>query len=135
MLWLRRHRFRLVLLACAHLLFMQLALAQYVCPGMGGMGEPAVATVSAQASAAHGGDCADAGNPERAALCMAHCQAAGSSPQAHHVPVFAPLPLNGLPPPWGHALEPPFAAALQSSRWTDHANSPPISLRHCCLRI
>jgi Cu/Ag efflux protein CusF len=28
-----------------------------------------------------------------------------------------------------------FAAALLSSRWTDHAFSPPIGLRHCCLRI
>jgi hypothetical protein len=132
MLWLRRHRLYLVLVACAQLLFMQLALAQYVCPGMGAL---AAAGTSTQADTAHGADCPDAGNPERAALCMAHCQAAGSSPQAHPVPVFAPLPLNGMPPPWAHALQPPFAAALLSSRWTDHAFSPPIGLRHCCLRI
>lgn len=129
MLWFRRYRLPLLVLAMTHLLFMQVALAQYACPGMG-----APEAMPTQTHLAAHADCPDAAQADRAALCMAHCQAAGASPGAHQVPTLAP-------PPWGDG------AAFGAAAWTIELNnparplepprsgSPPPRIRHCCLRI
>ena len=64
---LRRYRLHLVIMACAHLLFMQLALAQYICPGMGtAMAMPMPQKMEGSALI----ECPQAAHGDRAALCM-----------------------------------------------------------------
>jgi hypothetical protein len=129
---LRRHRVFTVLFALCSLLFMQLAVAGYSCPGF----EMRVMEISAMAKA--GMPCAEsmsmAPDDEQPNLCSAHCQSAqsASGDYALQVPVLAAvggvgasLSLLSLAPA-GLAPEAPLLA---------RATPPPIAVRHCCFRI
>ena len=130
----RKYRILTTLLALFGMLFMQLAVAAYACPALGPSHDTAAGTTSqAPMQSMPGCDEADPGNP---ALCQAHCQDAKASLDKPEVPAIAqaaaivsailapldpsrPVLLPGIAPDW----------LLQ------RITSPPISIRHCCLRI
>lgn len=126
---LRRLRFATVLVALASLLFMQLALAGYSCPGV----ESKVRQAAAMAEA--GMPCAGSmpmSDDEQPGLCHAHC-AAGQQASDNHPPQ-----LPALAPPAGLALqrvslEAPIRSAPQAPLLA-RATAPPLAIRNCCLR-
>ena len=120
-----------MLIAVISLLFTQLALASYVCPGL---------VPSQQVSAAGGDMQAMAGcagmDLEQPGLCRALDQTGQQSldkPDFPHVPPFiATGPVLVLVAP--DINVPPAAAALDSVLLT-RTTAPPLSIRHCCFRI
>lgn len=108
------------------LLFAQLSVAAYACPGLGSADAPAVMA-----------DCDDMlGSMDHAAanLCAEHCKQGQQSDQAPTLPVPAPLFIALYPvvaPPPGRAPPRPPAATLNAlaSAW------PPHAILHCVFRI
>ena len=129
----RRTRCMTALLALVSLLFMQLALASYVCPGE-------LAQLTPLAGAQQSGmPCAEpmstVADNEQPNLCKAHCEDADRSSAIVKVPTMdapdalvayfladpsRPILSGGLP------LQMPL---LQRS------TAPPLNIRHCCFRI
>ena len=134
MLTLRRHRLFTVLLALCSLLFMQLAVAGYSCPGV----EPRAQEVEAMAQAVM--PCGEsmalamATDDAQPNLCQAHCQSAqacGDNP-APQVPVAAVDHGALNMSPLADAV--PMRSAPQASLLA-RATAPPLAIRNCCLRI
>ena len=128
---LRRHRFATVLLALISLLFMQLALAGYSCPGV----ESKVQQAAAMAEA--GMPCARtmsmSMDDEQPGLCHAYGQAGQQASDNHPLQV----PVVALPPGLAFeraSLEAPVRSAPQASLLA-RATAPPLAIRNCCLRI
>ncbi|ROZ78263.1 hypothetical protein [Ramlibacter sp. WS9] len=126
----RRHRLITVLFALVSLLFMQLAVAGYVCPV-----EDKVAEVAAMAEV--GMPCAGdmpTVDAEQPGLCHAHCQ---SAPQtADKLPSVAPV--GAVATGFTYTIEParaPVAAPLGRAPSMLRTTAPPISVRNCCFRI
>lgn len=130
----RRHRLITVTIALFSLLFMQLAVARYVCPS-GGAGAATTATATASPM-----PCAasmvmamplDEAQP---ALCHAHCQADAQSQDKYEVP--APVAICAMPANFTLALSMPVLSgvALQAPHLM-HATAPPVAIRNCCFRI
>ena len=141
MLTLRRHRLFTVLFALCNLLFMQLAVAGYSCPGVE-VRMQEMQDVEAMAKA--GMPCAEsmalsmalamATDDVQPNLCQAHCQsaqAAGDNP-APQVPVAAVDHGAFLMSP--AAVASPMRSAPQASLLA-RATAPPLAIRNCCLRI
>jgi hypothetical protein len=127
---LRKHRFLTVLIALASLLFMQLALAGYSCPGV----ETKVQAASAMAEAGMpcAGSMSMSMDEEQPGLCHAHCVAGQQAADNH------PLQVLAVALPAGLALErispgPAVHSAPQASLLT-RATDPPLAIRNCCLR-
>jgi hypothetical protein len=128
----RRHRLITVLLALFSMLFMQLAVARYVCPMV--MMDVAEGT---QAMAHAGMPCADsmpmAMDDAQAGLCQAHCQADQQSADTYALPDLPMMPAmshdfakqSALPIPQGVPLQAPL---LQRT------TTPPLAVRNCCFR-
>ena len=129
----RRTRCMTVLLALVSLLFMQLALARYVCPGVRAQ------LTSAAGAPQSGVPCAEpmstVADNEQPNLCKAHCEDVNMSAETVKVPTMVmpdglvayfladparPILPDGLP------LQ---RALLQRS------TAPPLTIRHCCFRI
>ena len=122
----RSSRLFVALAAIASLLFMQLAVAAYACPG-------------ANSSAAEAAVQAEAGCDEMdhapSNLCHAHCQQQVQSidkPVALSVP---PAPSTGL-----HVAQVPvagasFVSAKDQQSLLVRTTAPPLTIRNCCLRI
>ncbi len=129
---LRRHRLATVFVALCSLLFMQLAVAGYSCPGF----ESRVREVAAMAQA--GMPCAQemsmALDDEQPALCKAHCEPvqAGTDHPAIVLPALAAD--NGLFQPLPPAAALPRRSAPQASLLA-RATAPPLAIRHCCFRL
>lgn len=128
----RRIRLFAALVALVGLLFTQLALASYDCPQLGKALAQSIAAGDGQA--AHASCCAphDEQNPN---VCEAHGQAKSQSPDLPAQPPVAPfiparlvLAISAVDIPLPPDLEAP-AAFLAAP-----GSSPPISIRHCCLR-
>lgn len=89
----RRHRLITVLVALVSLLFMQLAVAGYVCPGS----ESKIAEAAAMAEV--GMPCAESMpltmDDEQPNLCHAHCQAGQQSADKYELP--SPVAIGTLP--------------------------------------
>ncbi|MDP3229114.1 MAG: hypothetical protein Q8N13_14170 [Acidovorax sp.] len=128
----RRHRLITVLFALFSLLFMQLAVASYACPGA----ESKVAAISAMAEA--GMPCAQSMtvnmDEEQPNLCKAHCQAGQQVADKYELP--APVALTALPPDF---LMPVVAPVLQGAPMQAphlmRTTAPPVAIRHCCFRL
>lgn len=129
----RRTRCMTSLLALFSLLFMQLAVARYVCPGV------LAQLTSAAAAQQSGVPCAepmssvvDNNQPN---LCKAHCEDSDMSAETVKVPTMvAPDGLVAffLADPSQHSLSdglPLQMPLLQRS------TVPPLTIRHCCFRI
>ena len=140
---LRNHRTRLLtaLFALVSLLFMQLAVASYVCPGLPGSG----ATLSAaDKSAMAGMPCAEemAKNPVdsgpgqlgQANLCHAHCQVGQQSADKYEPP--SPIHITALPANFTILITAPvFSSTLVQVTDLKRTTAPPLALQNCCLRL
>ena len=131
----RKHRLMTTLVALIGLLFMQLAVANYVCPA-----SVTKAVIEIQVAEANM-PCAEfmataSMDAEQPNLCQAHCQ---SDSQAHNS-VDAPMPvglLGGAAPnlalsntDTSLALRPTLQESLLK-----RTTAPPLSVRNCCFRI
>ncbi len=128
----RRYHLITVLLALFSLLFMQLAVASYACPGA----ESKVAAISAMAEA--GMPCAQSMtvnmDEEQPNLCKAHCQAGQQVADKYELP--APVAMTALLPDF---LMPVVAPVLQGAPMQAphlmRTTAPPVAIRHCCFRL
>ena len=120
-----------VALAIVSMLFMQLALAAYVCPAM----PPAMQEGAEMAMAMPG--CAGM-DIEQPVLCHAHAQdqASKQSLDKPDLPLVTPFIATQLvqtlrPAPQSVTAARPVIAAQSGL----HATAPPIAIRHCCFRL
>jgi len=126
----RRHRFATVLFALASLLFMQLALAGYSCPGVETKVQQAAAMAEAGMPCA--GSMSMSMDEEQPGLCHAHCEAGQQASDNHPLQVLAVALPAGLVFERVSA-EAPIRSAPQASLLA-RATAPPLTIRNCCLR-
>jgi len=132
MTFIHRHRLITVSFALFSLLFMQVAVARYVCPGN--------ATSDAQGGMvmAGGMPCAESMSmvmdSAQPALCHAHCHTDKLSLDKYELP--APIAISAMPANFRlMVVVPEFSgAALQASHLM-HATDPPVAIQNCCFRI
>ena len=135
---MRRHRsFRLitVCLALFSMLFMQLAVAAYACPAAAVMQHGEMTQMDESASATMHCDGMD---HDQTSLCHLHAYGdqVRQSADNPHLPVVQPF----FPASLLLALRFAHTDAAGSTRATDavslaHGSAPPLTIRHCCLRI
>ena len=128
----RRHRLITVLFALCSLLFIQLAVAAYACPGnMSKVGEVAAMTKAGMPCAS---DMSLNMDDEQPGLCHAHCQSAQQSVEK----VQAPSPIDAVAVGFAftiyRALAAPPADPAQAPLLL-RSTAPPIAVRNCCFRI
>lgn len=121
-----RHRMITVLLALTSLLFSQLAVAAYICPGkVSNAAQTGMPCTDAMAMVT------DESHPN---LCRAHCQADQQKADTYQIPVLAVLP--DLIADYANARI--FSAASVEQLQTTlliRTTAPPLAIRHCCLRL
>jgi hypothetical protein len=129
MTWAHRRRLLTVILSLWSLLFAQVALAGYTCPGT------AKAVQVAQMAEA-GMPCAEtmskAMDDSQPGFCHAHCQASQQASDTFQVPALATLVQLGVVltvEPVPSRADPPLRALLRPNV------SPPLAIAHCCFRI
>jgi hypothetical protein len=128
----RRIRLITALFALISLLFMQLALASYACPGVGSK----VSDISAMTEA--GMPCEQSMtinmDEEQPNLCQAHCQAGQQTADKYEIP--APVAITALPPDFTLPVIVPVlpGAPLQAPHLM-RTTAPPVAIRHCCFRL
>lgn len=128
----RLSRFITVLAALVSLLFMQLAVAGYACPGV----QQKVAKVATVAEvktpcAEFMASTMDDAQPN---LCQAHCQAGHQAADKYELPApldIGTLPISFLLP----VIAPVFGGAPLQPPHLKRTTAPPIAIRHCCFRI
>jgi hypothetical protein len=118
-------------LALVAVLFSQLAVSAYACPGADGMQQAPVAAEDAP-------PCHQNPTPaDPTPLCQAHCQQGDTSfdPRGATVPAISlvALPASWLPVP-ASATTGAVTAEAQASL-LERPTGPPLAVRHCCLRI
>jgi hypothetical protein len=128
----RRHRLITVLFALVSLLFMQLAVAGYACPGSGSK----VAEAAAMAEA--GLPCAESMplnmDDQQPNLCHAHCQAGQQSADKYQTP--APIVFGALLADFSLQVAiPVFSEAPLQAPHLQRTTAPPVSIRNCCFRL
>jgi hypothetical protein len=128
----RRYRLVTVLFALISLLFMQLAVAGYACPGSGSK----VAEAAAMAEA--GMPCAESMplsmDDQQPNLCNAHCQAGQQSADKHELP--APIALDTLPADFSLQVTlPVFSETPLQAPHLQRTTAPPVAIRNCCFRL
>jgi hypothetical protein len=127
----RRTRLITLLIAVWAILFGQLALAGYSCPGiakvaeiaqMADVGMPCAQTMSR------------AMDDEQPGLCHAHCHAVQSSADTFQPPILASLMQLG-PVLTLASLQVPLQAAIAPATVpAQREGGPPLTIRNCCLR-
>ena len=125
-----RNRLVSAVLALLSLLFMQLAVAAYACPNLMVAPQAPMLDSTGQPMA----DCAEI-DQQSPTLCDAHAHRQTPSLEKPDVPAVMPfvpasLALVLVWPEPAAALPSPPHAFLHAS-----GTSPPIALRHCCLRL
>jgi len=128
----RRHRLITVLFALVSLLFMQLAVAGYVCPGSG----PKVTEAAAMAEA--GMPCAESMplsmDDQQPNLCHAHCQTSQQSADKHELP--SPVALSAVPADFSLQVAiPALSEAPLQAPHLQRTTAPPVAIRNCCFRL
>lgn len=128
----RRHHLITVLFALFSLLFMQLAVASYACPGAASK----VAAISAMAEA--GMPCAQSMtvnmDEDQPNLCKAYCQAGQQVADKYQSP--APVALTALLPDFTlQVIAPVYQGASLQAPHLMRTTAPPMSIRHCCFRL
>jgi len=128
----RRNRLITVLFALVSLLFMQLAVASYVCPGTASK----VAEVAAMAEADM--PCAEsmtlAMDESQSNLCQAHCQAGQQTADRYELP--APVVIATVPADFTLPLTAPvFLGAPLQAPHLRRTTAPPVAIRNCCFRL
>lgn len=135
----RHRRFHAALLALFSMLFMQLAVAGYVCPldAQQAKGSAVAAVQDAQADPEAMPGCAEAAQKETASahLCHTHCQVESQSLDKHELPAFQ----VALPDPVLSVIVLSMATSGLDENYSQPACltrvvSPPLSIRNCCFR-
>lgn len=132
MTWHRRTRLITAVFALISLLFMQLAVASYTCPGTGSK----IAEVAAMAEA--GMPCAESMSVNmddvQPNLCQAHCQAGQQSADKHELPSL--VAIGALPADFSLQVAIPVVseAPLQAPH-LQRTTAPPVTIRNCCFRL
>lgn len=131
----RSHRLLTALVALFGMLFMQWAVASYACPGLQAGGDSGVAQ-PAQAGMASMPDCDQQADAAQPALCHAHCHDGEASLDKAEAPAVFPAAVIV----WTLAAAPgPLIAGslpgTEPPSFLHRATAPPISIRHCCLRL
>ena len=135
MTWNRRKRFAVVLFALMNLLFLQLAVAAYACPGglSNAVGVDQIATM-ADAGMPCDGSMSLVMDDEPSSLCHAHCKADPQTADKYQLPglpgladLASEFPLPGVTPA---AL-----GALLQAPLLRRTTAPPLAVRNCCFRI
>lgn len=128
----RRHRLLTVLFALASLLFMQLAVASYACPGS----KVKIAEIAAMAEA--GLPCAESMvtgmDEDQPNLCRAHCQTAQQVVDKYELP--APAGVGS--PPVQFTLPVAVAVLTGAPVQAPHlkrTTAPPVAILNCCFRL
>ena len=132
----RPHRLLTALVALFGMLFMQWAVASYACPSLQA-GNGSGAAQAAQTDMPPMPDC-DQQEPDaaRPALCHAHCHDGEASPDRAEAPAVFPAAVlvSFLP-----VAPEPFVADssldAEALSFLHRATAPPVSIRHCCLRL
>ncbi len=127
----RRRRLTTVLFALCSLLFMQLAVAGYTCPGY----DARMQDISAMAKA--GLPCADSMavvlDDQQPSLCAAHCQSAQPAFSDAALTVPAMVAVGNVDYPLLTVVTP--LAGVFGAPLLARGAPPPLAVRHCCLRI
>ncbi len=133
----RPSRLVAVFIALFSMLFMQLALASYACPGMmmGSSQNSAQVSPSIDNTSMPGCEGMD---KEQPGLCHAHAQNEWSKqsldkPSMPDVQAFTPAGMVLVLEVADFSTAIPQTAT--ASRLLSHQTAPPISIRHCCFRI
>ena len=121
-------------MALISVLFTQLAVAAYACPGLLSSSGSAAMLSTSDATPDPMPDC---GQPDtkRPMLCHAHCQEGQQSVDKTQLPTIAPLIAVGFVlvllsvPVVGRPLD------LSPPSHLERATAPPLSIRNCCFRI
>ena len=132
----RTHRLLSALVALFGMLFMQWAVASYACPDLqAGNGSGTAQAVQTDTPSMP--DCdqqlPDAAQPAR---CHAHCHDGQTSPERAEAPAVFPAAVivSTLPAVPGPLLAGSSPDAEPPSL-LHRATAPPLSIRHCCLRL
>lgn len=120
------------ILALFSILFMQSAVASYVCPGEGQLLASSIVPVTMDETM---GDCAGM-DMEQPSLCHAYSQSADHSLDKPGTPPVLPF----IPATLVTDLAELGLGGLRASMYAGRpvlarATAPPISIRHCCFRI
>lgn len=128
----RRNRLFTVFFALSSLLFMQLAVARYVCPS--------TVTSGAQVGMvmADGMPCPEAKSASmdesQPALCHAHCKGDKLSLDKYELP--APVAISAMPANFRlSVVEFELSGVALQAPHLMHATAPPVAIRNCCFRI
>ena len=130
----RKVRILTAFVALCGMLFMQLAVAAYACPGLTGAGTTeAVAAHQLSVRSMPGCDQPD---PAKPALCHAHCLDGKSSLDKPDAPVVAPaaIVVSAILTPL-EPLAPALLPGTQPASFLQRITAPPISIQNCCFRI
>jgi hypothetical protein len=131
----RLSRWCAAVIALISLLFMQLAVAAYVCPQL------VVAPAHGQGQVMemaqdHEMSCCEKPDPDQSALCHAHGQVGKQSLDKPEPPPVQPFTAVGL------AISLPFADVVSADAGAPAHNvslarttAPPLAIRNCCFRI
>lgn len=134
---LRHHRLLTAFLAVISLLFMQLAVAGYVCP----TGVAGVANGGASMPMVHhaGMPCAESMaktmDQDQPGLCHAHCQADQQSADTYQLPSLPMMPAVVADFPTVVVTAAAARAAPLQAPLLQRATAPPLSVQNCCFRI
>ena len=132
MIFFRRHRPITVLFALISLLFMQMAVARYACPGP--MQKASEAAVMAEAGMPSAEPMLLSMDDEQPSLCHAHCQAGQQSAGAHELP--SQVTITALPADFTLPVTVPvFSGAPLQASHLKRTTAPPVAIRNCCFRI
>lgn len=115
------------------MLFMQLAVASYVCPALT-VGHEQPATIVELAM----GDMAscDEIDPVEPSLCYAHDQAGNQSLDKPGAPTLQPFLAVGFWMPLAPTgAAPHLAQSTRQPTFLEHPTAPPLAIRNCCYRI
>ena len=127
----RKNRLISVLLALISMLFMQLAVAGYVCPGT----STSIQNKTTSNVVSPMINC-DQMDMEQPGLCYAYSQDGKQSldrPELPHAQPFVPVVFTAI-------VFAPGVATLALRPWPAatylaHATAPPLAIQHCCFRI
>jgi hypothetical protein len=131
----RPSRFVAAAIALFSILFMQLAVAAYVCPTLSLDHHSQTMSASVGVAAAEMPACHDM-DPAEPSLCHAYGQAGNQSLDKPVVPPLQPFMAVGfgLPVSPLDIIYPP-AFTLPGTTFLTHATAPPLAIRNCCFRI
>ena len=128
----RHRRLSTVFFALASLLFMQLAIAGYACPGTGSKAAEVAAMTKAGMPCVESMDMSmDDTQPN---LCHAHCQVGQQSADKYQTS-FPPA-IDTLPSDLTlQVILPQFAQAPLQTPHLQRTTAPPLAIRNCCFRL